>query len=108
MRKPFKEAELLTKIGQHLAIKYLYEEADDNTVEAQVLLEELTSESLTVMPPQWRSQLYEAAAQVDNQEIFKLLAEIPDEYESLAKGLENLAEQFRCDKIIDLAQASRQ
>ncbi|MEM7592153.1 MAG: ATP-binding protein [Cyanobacteria bacterium P01_A01_bin.83] len=107
MRKPFKEAELLTKIGQHLALKYLYEEEDDDIAEA-ILLEELTSESLTVMPQQWRSQLYEAAAQVDNQEIFKLLAEIPDEYESLAKGLENLAEQFRCDKIIDLAQSSRQ
>ena len=71
-----------------------------------MLVEELTRESLSVMPSHWRSQLYQAAAQVDNQEIFQLLSEIPDEYESLAKGLENLAEQFRCDKIIDLAKSS--
>ncbi|MEM9508763.1 MAG: response regulator [Cyanobacteria bacterium P01_E01_bin.35] len=108
MRKPFQEAELLTKIGQYLEIEYLYEEEVDAPDQAKVLLEELTSDSLLVMPQQWRSQLYEAAAQVDNQEIFKLILEIPDEYESLAKGLENLAEQFRCDKIIDLAQSSSQ
>ena len=108
MRKPFKEDELLAKIGQYLAVDYLYEESEDATPEPERLLMELTSENLTVMPTQWRSQLYEAAAQVDNQEIFKLLTEIPDEYESLARGLENLAEQFRCDKIIDLAKSSNQ
>lgn len=106
MRKPFKEAELITKIGQCLDIDYLYEENIDTSANSPVLLEELTQESLKVMPEEWRSQLYEAAAQVDNQEIFQLLAEIPDEYESLAQGLENLAEQFRCDKIIDLAKSS--
>ena len=106
MRKPFKEAELLAKIGQCLGINYLYEETEALAVNQKVRLEELTKESLTVMPKEWRSQLYQAAAQVDNQEIFKLLSEIPDEYESLAKGLENLAEQFRCDKIIDLAKSS--
>ena len=106
MRKPFKEIELIAKIGQCLDINYLYEETVEATTSQQALLEELTPESLTVMPEEWRSQLYQAAAQVDNQEIFKLLSEIPDEYESLAKGLENLAEQFRCDKIIDLAQSS--
>jgi len=106
MRKPFKEAELIAKIGQCLNIDYLYEETVDESVNREVPLEELTTASLTVMPVEWRSQLYQAAAQVDNQEIFRLLSEIPDEYESLAKGLENLAEQFRCDKIIDLAQSS--
>ncbi len=106
MRKPFKEAELLAKIGQCLRIDYLYEETTAATVNQKVLLEELTKESLTVMPVEWRSQLYQAAAQVDNQEIYQLLSEIPDEYESLAKGLKDLAEQFRCDKIIDLAKFS--
>ncbi len=104
MRKPFKESELLTKIGQYLNINYLYEEKTAQS-QSQELLLELTRESLTIMPQQWRSQLYEAAAQVDNQEIFQLLSEIPDDYQSLAKGLADLAEQFRCDKIIDLAKS---
>ncbi|MEL6439360.1 MAG: response regulator [Cyanobacteria bacterium J06621_8] len=108
MRKPFQEGDLLLKIAQYLGIEYLYEDEGDPAQESKVLLEELTEESLLVMSAEWRSQLYEAAAQVDNQEIFKLLMEIPDEYESLAQGLENLAEQFRCDKIIDLAQPSSQ
>lgn len=104
MRKPFYEAELLEKIGQYLSIDYIYEETVNEFSES-VLLEELTKDSLTVMSPEWRSQLYEAAAKVDNQEILQLLSEIPQEYESLAKGLENLVEHFRCDKIIDLTKS---
>ena len=58
------------------------------------------------MPEEWRSQLYDAATRVDNQEILQLLTDIPQEYESLAKGLENLVEHFRCDKIIDLTKSA--
>lgn len=101
MRKPFKEGELLEKIGQYLDVEYIYEEMSDApTVELPL---EITPDSLTVMSENWRSQLYDAAVKVDNQEIYELLAEIPDEYEALAQGLAELAEQFRCDKIIDLA-----
>ncbi|MGL5794366.1 MAG: response regulator, partial [Waterburya sp.] len=105
MRKPFYETELLEKIGQYLKVNYLYEEQVESLSTAQLSLAELTPENLTVMSLEWRSQLYAAAAKVDNQELLQLLAEIPDQYESLAKGLENLVEQFRCDKIIDLTKS---
>ena len=104
MRKPFQEDELLTKIGQYLDVDYLYEESGTDP-EPEILRAELTKASLAVMPEAWRSQLYDAAAQVDNQEIFQLLTEIPEDYEALAQGLADLAEQFRCDKIIDLAKS---
>jgi len=105
MRKPFQEAELLTKIGQYLNVDYLYEEAEDTGNEGEKLRSELTQASLKVMPESWRSQLYDAAAQVDNEEIFQLLKEIPEDYQALAEGLADLAEQFRCDRIIDLAKS---
>lgn len=104
MRKPFQEAELLTKIGQYLGVNYLYEAAESSG-EGENLPTELTSASLAVMPESWRSQLYDAAAQVDNEEIFQLLKEIPEDYQALAQGLADLAEQFRCDRIIDLAKS---
>ena len=104
MRKPFKEEELLEKIGQYLNIEYIYE--DTPTASRAEPIVEITPDSLAVMPHKWRSQLYDAAAKVDNQEIFELLAEIPEEYESLAKALADLAEQFRCDKIINLAKSA--
>jgi signal transduction histidine kinase/CheY-like chemotaxis protein len=106
MRKPFQEAELLTKIGQYLGVTYLYEAAEETSSEGENLLTELTPASLAVMSEAWRSQLYDAAAQVDNEEIFQLLKEIPEDYQALAQGLADLAEQFRCDKIIDLAKSS--
>lgn len=105
MCKPFHETQLLEKIGQYLGANYLYEDKVDVVQDEQVLLEELTRESLMVMPLKWRSQLYDAAAKVDNQEILQLLSEIPQEYESLARGIETLVEHFRCDKILDLTES---
>ena len=104
MRKPFYEKELLEKIGQYLNIDYVYEETTNVAFPESDTLVELHHENLDVMPLKWRSQLYDAAARVDNQEILQLLSDIPQEYESLAKGLENLVEHFRCDKIIDLTK----
>ncbi len=106
MRKPFYEAELLKKIGQYLNIDYLYEETVDVTLNELETLAELSHENLQVMSEEWRSQLYDAAAKVDNQEILQLLSDIPQEYESLARGLEDLVEHFRCDKIIDLTKSA--
>ena len=106
MRKPFYQAELLEKIGQYLNVDYLYQETVDAVSAEPEPLPELNPESLKVMPLKWRSQLYDAAAKVDNQEILQLLSDIPQEYESLAKGLENLVEHFRCDKIIDLTKSA--
>jgi signal transduction histidine kinase/CheY-like chemotaxis protein len=105
MRKPFQEAELLTKIGQYLGVNYLYEAAEQTSSDGENLPTELTPASLAVMSKSWRSQLYDAAAQVDNEEIFQLLKEIPEDYQALAQGLADLAEQFRCDRIIDLAKS---
>ena len=104
MRKPFHDHELLTKIGQYLKVEYLYEDGDRLSTYEQSSLRDLTAEDLAVMSVKWRSQLYEAATKVDNQEIYQLLAEIPAEYESLAQELGTLVEHFRCDKIIDLAK----
>lgn len=105
MCKPFNENQLLEKIGQYLGINYLYEDTVDVLPDEKLLLSELTRESLTVMSPDWRSQLYDAAAKVDNQEILQLLSDIPEEYESLARGIEALVEHFRCDKILDLTKS---
>ncbi|BAZ45851.1 histidine kinase [Chondrocystis sp. NIES-4102] len=105
MRKPFYQTELLEKIAHYLNINYLYQESVEPLATKQLYQAELIPENLAVMSLEWRSQLYEAAAKVDNQEILQLLAEIPSEYQSLAQGLEDLVEQFRCDKIIDLTQA---
>lgn len=104
MRKPFYETELLETIGKYLNIEYLYEETVVVNRQDLLPVEQLTAESLTVMSQTWRSQLYQAATRVDNQEILQLLAEIPEEYESLAKSLESLVDHFRCDKIIDLTK----
>ncbi|MGF1539184.1 MAG: response regulator [Pleurocapsa sp.] len=110
MRKPFQQDELLETIGNYLKLDYVY--ADDNSTNVRNLTSlpksriQLTGKSLEIMSPSWRSQLNRAATQVDNQEILKLLSEIPVEYDSLANELRILVEEFRCDKIIDLTESN--
>lgn len=113
MRKPFQEQELLQKIGQHLGIDYIYEENQNIQLNQSLLspaeiAQQLTKESLEVMSLKWRSQLHQAAAQVDNQKILELIAEIPEEYSSLGEQLSILVKQFRCDKIIALTESVNQ
>ncbi len=110
MRKPFQQEELLETIGHYLKLDYIYAENSTtnlrNLNSQSIIAEQLTCKSLEIMSQAWRSQLHQAASQVDNQEILRLLTEIPAEYESLAKDLRILVEEFRCDKIIDLTESN--
>ncbi|GAB4530169.1 MAG: hypothetical protein Tsb0014_12660 [Pleurocapsa sp.] len=113
MRKPFHDDELLLKIGEHLKLNYLYQDEEKPTSSNQTIspvktVRELTTEDLAIMSTEWRSQLYQAALEVNEPEIFKLIAEIPEECNSLAEDLRLLVEQFRCDKIIDLTETVEQ
>jgi signal transduction histidine kinase/DNA-binding response OmpR family regulator len=113
MRKPFQEERLFEKIAEHLGVGYLYEEDESlssvnlETSSQKTISNELTKEDLEVMPQEWLSELYQAASQVDNQQIYSLLEEIPNEYTMLAQSLRNLVHNFRCDKIIDLTESAK-
>ncbi len=110
MRKPFYESELLEKIAQYLNVDYIYEDTHPNNVNSEsrnatsIITQELTKNELAVMSVEWRKQLYEAAEQVDNRAIFRLIEQIPSQHFATAQKLALLVEHFRCDKIIDLTE----
>jgi signal transduction histidine kinase/CheY-like chemotaxis protein len=111
LRKPFREDLLLGAIGKHLNARYIYEDSlisnlgsTSETKTKKAGIEQLTSDSFSVMSLEWIEQFLNAAEQVDNKQLFELIDRIPPEYESTADTLTDLVKNFRCDKIIDLIE----
>ncbi len=104
VRKPFQEEEIFETIAHYLGVRYVYEEETSATLPQKSATEALTREALAVMPAEWVAQLYQAANEVNNQQIFQLIEQIPSEHDPVAIALTGLVRNFRCDKIIDLTE----
>ncbi|NJN85143.1 MAG: response regulator [Leptolyngbyaceae cyanobacterium SL_7_1] len=101
VRKPFQESEILAKMSQYLGVRYRYQEdslaaqPDGQTSLTQLDLKAM----LAAMPPEWTTQLQEAASQGDDLLIQSLLQQIPPEQSLLLGTLTNLVNHFRFDLI---------
>ena len=107
MRKPFQEEVLMQKIGQYLGVKYLYEEGTTRE-EKRTQDFSINSQSLefhlSQMPKEWVEKLHQAALKCLDNVIIDLVAQIPEIHAPLANTLEDLANNFIFDQIIDLIQ----
>ena len=109
VRKPFREQIIFEKMLQFLGVRYIYEQEQSQlsiSESAEVVSEISVSEALTVMPTEWIKELYHAALCIDNEQIFRLISQIPPTHASVAQVLGDLVNQFRCDRIIDLIEAA--
>ncbi|MEG4317685.1 MULTISPECIES: PAS domain S-box protein [unclassified Microcoleus] len=117
--KPFREQVILEKIAKYLGVRYVYDrEASLNSdavaggdVSAPTVTPDLAialnASFFEAMPIQWVDELYEAADSVDNEEIFRLLLSIPPVDAGFSRAIADLANNFRCDRIIDLIEEFR-
>ncbi len=104
VRKPFRKEVIFSKMAHHLGVQYLYQESSEASPTPSAVQPSLKPDDLSVMPDEWIANLYEAAAQVDNQVITQLLNEVPPEHAHLANELRQWVQNFRCDKIISLIE----
>lgn len=104
VRKPFRKEIIFSKIARYLGVQYIYQESPQAASSSVDPMAEMTSEALAVMPPVWVAQLYEAALQVDNQTILRLLDQIPPEQTRMKTTFQYWVQNFRCDKIINLVE----
>jgi len=118
VRKPFREEVIFEKMAQYLGVRYLYEElallenteqftsGESGEGEKQNSSFILQPSSFQAMPLEWVEQLYQAADSVDDEEIFRLIEQIPPTHAPLAKAIADLIENFRYDRLIDLIEAA--
>ncbi|MBD0303848.1 MAG: response regulator [Tolypothrix sp. T3-bin4] len=115
VRKPFREEVLLEKIAKHLGVRYLYEEVKSpDVVSGDGAFEEtqgefmITDQSLPLrlsqMPTEWIEQLHQAANRCLDHVIIQLVKEIPQAHTPLAIALENWANNFLFEQVLDLIQ----
>jgi len=67
--KPFREAVIFEKMALHLGVRYIYEEESPRKSEQDEPAQQLTPESLSVLPRELIHKLYKAAASGDEQAV---------------------------------------
>ncbi|MGD2179548.1 PAS domain-containing protein [Lusitaniella coriacea] len=109
VRKPFQLPELLEKMNQHLGVQYLYESEESATEDLQgkTLTFSLNTAAVQVMPQSWIEQMHYISAQCDDRLALQLIQEIPEEYSSLARSLQQLVKNFQFDRIMKLTQVAK-
>jgi len=101
LTKPFTEFVLLELIAQHLKVQYRYAnltQPPKNVPERRVL----TPEDLRVMPLEWIQQVHEAALDLRDSTIRKLIESIPVQETGLIEGLSQMVDNFQLEAIAAL------
>ena len=105
--KPFQVDVLLAKLEQYLQVRYTYEESDTEQIDparTNSVTVELTPEKLEMMTHEWLDKIHQAALMADYEIIQELIMQIDDEYKEVAMTLNSWLQEFRIDKIAELAE----
>lgn len=113
IHKPFREEVLLSKVSEHIGVRYIYDEPLDsdsdnriqNATEDSAFI--LDAESFQFMPPDWVVRVYNAACQCSDDMILELIEEIPPENAPFAKALMELANNFQFETVMALTQQEK-
>lgn len=123
--KPFREQVILEKMAKYLGVRYVYDQelsatSQNSQFSSALFVDEiagktgtgnlpfsLSASSFEVMPSEWIDELYEAAEEVDNDWIFRMILAIPPVHGDFGNAIAELANNFRCDRIIDLIEEFR-
>jgi PAS domain S-box-containing protein len=98
--KPFREAELLQKIHDHLGLEYVY--ADEPTAAAPEQVVDLTPESLASLPKDLIHLMREAVIGADLDQLLARIQEVEALAPEMARELRCLAEHFEYEKLLGL------
>lgn len=104
--KPFREDLLYDKMAEHLGLRFVYGEGpplDSRTLNSTPS-GSFPVESLSVMSVDWVNALYREAKLGDEDEIQRLLQQIPATHRPLADWLNHLAHNYQFEPIKRLAQ----
>ncbi|MEG5041372.1 MULTISPECIES: PAS domain S-box protein [unclassified Microcoleus] len=98
--KPFQQKEIFDKLAKYLGVKYIYEVVEQ-TPQKQ-LVETVSVEDLSMMPPQWLEQMYQAAYYLDTEVMNELIGQLPASKARLSQALTDYINNFNSDRIMEL------
>ncbi|MEH1787000.1 MAG: response regulator [Nostoc sp.] len=98
--KPFLESFLFDKMAHYLGVRYRYrEETVPKLDELSLSQKSLTAKDLQVMSPEWIIQVHQAALDLNDAELYNLIAQIPNQEQVLANALKYLVDNFQLEAI---------
>ncbi|MEG3931041.1 PAS domain S-box protein [Microcoleus sp. T3_B1] len=98
--KPFQQRELFDKLAKYLGVQYIYEVVEQTP--QKPLVETVSVEDISMMPPQWLEQMYQAAYYLDTEVMNELIVQIPESKASLSTALTDYINNFNSDRIMEL------
>jgi PAS domain S-box-containing protein len=101
VRKPYRIDEIFDCMTRQLGVQYVYE---STSTQNKVVLEELTSQRLGVVPENLRIELKEALESLDSERIEKVVQKTGEFDPYTAKALSRLAESFEYPRILMLLE----
>ena len=105
--KPFQEEVLLEAIAKYLGVCYIYEEpvvVNKQVSSATTYSTQALDFYLSQMPDEWIAKLQKSAILGFDDQIFQLIAEIPETLTPLRQTLVDWSHDYRFDKVVDLIQ----
>ncbi|WP_035992017.1 PAS domain S-box protein [Leptolyngbya sp. KIOST-1] len=100
--KPVQLRVLLTKMAEHLSLRYCYSDQGAKGLPAPPHPPRLEPGALRVMPPDWVSALHQASVLCDSTAVAQLLDQIPPEHQSLLDSLTQLTQEFKFEVLMQL------
>ncbi|MEH1885014.1 MAG: response regulator [Nostoc sp.] len=98
--KPFLETVLFDKMAHYLGVRYRYREEALSGLDRK----SLSAKDFQVMPPEWIIQVHQAALDLNDVELYNLIAQIPNQEQVLANALKYLVDNFQLEAIATLTQ----
>ncbi len=110
--KPFREQVIWQKIKEYLGVELIYQglaEGNGQKLKKTICCQEekqVTSEDLSVilkdMSSEWLAQLHKASSQLRGKKVMQLIKDIPPEKAVLATKLQQFADNYQFDRIVQL------
>jgi CheY-like chemotaxis protein len=101
VRKPVKEGEIFAKMGEHLGVRYVYEEL---APPGETVVPDLTPADLADLPEAWVADLRRAAMAGRTSQLVDLIAQIQMDHASLARALQAMVDNYQFRQIVALTQ----
>ena len=107
VRKPFQDAELFEIMAEQIGVCYLYEAMEVVSVPAAQDVPIMPSDlsGLHQLSPDLLTQLEDATARIDWDQLFQLIAEIRHSDPTLADQLSNMVQNFEYTQVLQGIQA---
>lgn len=120
LHKPFKIDDLLTKMVVHLGIRFQgadepssslgsvpHSSASTSFHAKEFHAKEIGAQAINRMPPEWQTQLHQAAASGNDQMALDLINKIPTEHSEAVTSLHAMINDFQFDKLMALTEPKK-